>query len=111
MLAAVSRGERYDALTARDAVTAVSTLRSVDDVQIVLAYEQAHTSRQDIVEAANTQVSSLAKDSVNSWSAPPPEAGHACRARPLACERRRTRTIFSLVRGLQRTTSVPMNGS
>lgn len=58
--------KRFDALTARDAATAVSKLRSVDDVQVVLAYEQAHKSRQSVVEAATKQVSALAKEFVNS---------------------------------------------
>ncbi len=58
--------KRFDNLTARDAATAVSKLRSVDDVQVVLAYEQEHKSRQSIIDAANKQVGVIAKDYVNS---------------------------------------------
>lgn len=58
--------KRFDNLTSRDAVTAVGKLASPDDVQVVLAYEQAHKARQTVVDAADKRITELAKELVNS---------------------------------------------
>ncbi|MDQ3610762.1 MAG: ferritin-like domain-containing protein [Actinomycetota bacterium] len=56
----------FDSLTAKDAVAAISGLGLVEQVRVVLAYEQAHKKRQSVVEAADKRSAELAKELVNS---------------------------------------------
>jgi len=56
----------FDGLTAKDAIEQVQQLRSVEEVRIVLAYEQAHKNRLGLVQAANRHVAERATKLVNS---------------------------------------------
>jgi hypothetical protein len=56
----------YEDLTARDAAAAVTRLRDVEQIRVVLAYEAAHKDRQAVIEAGNKHVADLAKELVNS---------------------------------------------
>ncbi|MBW3639053.1 MAG: ferritin-like domain-containing protein [Actinobacteria bacterium] len=57
--------EDFDLLTAKDAIAAISGLGLVEQVRVVLAYEQAHKKRQSVVEAADKRSAELAKELVN----------------------------------------------
>ncbi len=56
----------YDGKPVKEAATAVGRLRSSDDVQVVLAYEKAHKSRQAVLTAGQARVAELATQLVNS---------------------------------------------
>jgi hypothetical protein len=58
--------KNYDDKTANDLTTAINRLRSSDDVQVVLAYEQAHKNRSTVVDAGQRQLAQLAEQLVNS---------------------------------------------
>ena len=58
--------KNYDRLTAKDAIAALNRLRSVDQVKVVLAYEQSNKGRQGIATAARKRISELAKSMINS---------------------------------------------
>lgn len=68
-LGAVSASELpvpgFDALNVDAAANRIGRLTSVDDVQVVLAYEKAHKNRKAIVEAAEKRVRELAVELVN----------------------------------------------
>jgi bacterioferritin (cytochrome b1) len=54
----------YGKLSQPKAVAAVKELDKVEDVQAVLAYEEAHKNRPSIVSAAQVKIADLAKDTV-----------------------------------------------
>ena len=58
--------KNYDRLTAKDAIAALNRLRSVDQVQLVLAYERGNKGRQGIATAAHRRITELARDLVTS---------------------------------------------
>jgi hypothetical protein len=55
---------RYDTLSAQAASKAVTGLENADDVQKVLAYEQAHKARKGVATAAQKRLTHLAEASV-----------------------------------------------
>ena len=54
----------YDSLSTADAVKAVKGLASAHDVRVVIRYEETHKNRTNVVNAAQTRLAALAKDSV-----------------------------------------------
>jgi bacterioferritin (cytochrome b1) len=56
--------KKYDALSAQAASKAVTGLDNADDVQKVLAYEQAHKARKGVATAAQKRLTQLAEESV-----------------------------------------------
>jgi hypothetical protein len=54
----------YDELNVNEAVTAIKELTDPGDVRAILAYEEAHKSRQGVVSAAQTRVAAIAKEVV-----------------------------------------------
>lgn len=56
----------YDGLVAKDVTEQVLGLPTVEQVRVVLAYEQAHKDRLGVVQAANRRVAQLAAELVNS---------------------------------------------
>lgn len=56
----------YDALSSKDAVTAVRALESVEDVQAVARYEERHKNRSGVVTAARNRHAEMAKATVAS---------------------------------------------
>lgn len=54
----------YDELNVSDAVAAVKELTAPSDIRAILAYEEAHKSRQRIVSAAQTRVAAIAQEVV-----------------------------------------------
>ncbi|SDO47782.1 hypothetical protein SAMN05428965_4122 [Geodermatophilus sp. DSM 45219] len=54
----------YDSLSTQDAVKAVKQLRTAHDVRVIIRYEETHKARTSVVNAAQTQVASLAKEAV-----------------------------------------------
>ena len=58
--------KNYDRLTAKDAIGALNRLRSVDEVQVVLAYERSNKNRQGVTEASHKRITELAKNLINS---------------------------------------------
>ena len=67
-LGAVSASElpvkNFDNLSVGDAVKAVKGLTEAHDIRVVIAYEEAHKTRANVVSAAQTQLASLAKEAV-----------------------------------------------
>ncbi|MCV7103903.1 hypothetical protein [Mycobacterium palustre] len=55
---------KYDDLSITDAIAAIKKLTAPDDVRSILAYEEAHKSRQRVVSAAQTRVAAIAQDVV-----------------------------------------------
>ncbi|MCW0213916.1 MAG: ferritin-like domain-containing protein [Pseudonocardia sp.] len=55
---------RYDELSVQQAVGEVRKLRSPDDLQAVIRYEEQHKNRSGIVSAARTRFAAVAKDVV-----------------------------------------------
>lgn len=51
----------YDDLNAQEAIREIKALRDAEDVRAVVSYEKAHANRTTVVNAAQTQVSELAK--------------------------------------------------
>lgn len=56
----------YDRLTAKDAIAGLNRLRSVEEVQAVLAYERSNKGRQGIAAAAQKRITELARNLINS---------------------------------------------
>ena len=56
--------KNYDNLSTADAIKAVKALKQVEDVRAIVAYEEAHQARRNVVSAAQTQVAALAKQVV-----------------------------------------------
>lgn len=56
--------KEYDALSAQAASKAVTGLENADDVQKVLAFEQAHKARKSVATAAQKRLTELAEASV-----------------------------------------------
>ena len=56
----------YENKTANEIATAISRLRSANDIQVVLAYEKAHKNRSSVLDAGTRQVAKLAEQLVNS---------------------------------------------
>ena len=54
----------YDQLSVSDAVKAVKNLKTPHDIRVVIAYEEAHKARANVVSAAQTQLASIAKEAV-----------------------------------------------
>ncbi len=54
----------YDRLTRPRAVALVGTLSQPEDVRSVIAYEESHRNRPDVVSAAQVRLSEIAKDVV-----------------------------------------------
>lgn len=54
----------YDELNVSEAVAAVKELTDPGDVRAIIAYEEAHKSRQRVVSAAQTRVAAVAQDIV-----------------------------------------------
>lgn len=69
-LGAVSASELpvpdFDTLTNKDAVAALRDLTTVEDIRVLLAYEQAHKARSVVVDAAEKRVREIATELVNS---------------------------------------------
>jgi bacterioferritin (cytochrome b1) len=57
--------KKYDTLSGPAAVKAFSRLDKSEDVQVVLAYEQAHKARKGVSNAAQKRLSELADESVS----------------------------------------------
>ena len=56
--------KNYDNLTVVQAVKAVKELQEPRDIRVVIAYEEAHKNRADVVSALQTQLAALAKEAV-----------------------------------------------
>jgi bacterioferritin (cytochrome b1) len=56
--------KKYDTLSGQAAIKAVTSLEEADDVQKVLAFEQAHKARKGVTTAAQKRLSELAEASV-----------------------------------------------
>src|SRR5687767_6212325 len=56
--------KNFDQLSVADAVKAVKGLKEPRDIRVVIHYEEAHKDRANVVSAAQTQLASLAKESV-----------------------------------------------
>jgi hypothetical protein len=56
--------KNFDNLSVGDAVKAVKGLKEPHDIRVVIAYEEAHKSRANVVSAAQTQLAALAKEAV-----------------------------------------------
>jgi hypothetical protein len=56
--------KNYDDLNVTDAVAAIKDLTVPKDVRVIIAYEEAHKSRQSVVSAAQTRVAAIAKEAV-----------------------------------------------
>ncbi len=54
----------YDSLSTQDAIKAVKQLKTAHDVRVIIRYEETHKARTSVVNAAQTQVASLAKEAV-----------------------------------------------
>lgn len=54
----------YDKLTKPRAITAVKKLSTAADVRAVIAYEESHKNRADVVSAAQVRLADIAKDVV-----------------------------------------------
>ena len=54
----------YDSLSTQDAIKAVKELKTAHDVRVIIRYEETHKARTSIVNAAQTQVATLAKEAV-----------------------------------------------
>lgn len=58
--------KNYDDKTATEITTAISRLRSAEEVQVLVAYEKAHKDRSSVVEAGKRHLAQLAEQLVNS---------------------------------------------
>ena len=56
--------EDYDELNVTEAVNAIKALTAPADVRAILAYEEAHKSRQGVISAAQTRVAHIAQEVV-----------------------------------------------
>jgi hypothetical protein len=56
--------KNYDSLSVGDAVKAVKGLKTAHDINVVIRYEETHKSRENVVNAAQTQLAELAKEAV-----------------------------------------------
>ena len=56
--------KNYDDLNVNDAVAAIKDLSVPRDVRVIIAYEEAHKSRQGVISAAQTRVAAIAKEAV-----------------------------------------------
>ncbi|MCW2622250.1 MAG: uncharacterized protein JWL64_1852 [Frankiales bacterium] len=54
--------KKYDELNNTDAIAAVRKLDDVQDLRAVLAYEEAHKARVNVISAAQTRTAAIAKD-------------------------------------------------
>lgn len=54
----------YDELNVTEAVNAIKALTAPADVRAILAYEEAHKSRQSVINAAQTRVAHIAQEVV-----------------------------------------------
>ncbi len=54
----------FDSLSTSDAIKAVKALRSPHDVEVMIRYEEAHKARVNVANAAQTQLASIAKETV-----------------------------------------------
>ena len=54
----------YDQLTKPRAIALVKTLSQPEDVRSVIAYEESHRNRPDVVSAAQVRLAEIAKDVV-----------------------------------------------
>ena len=56
----------YDSLNTQDAVKAVKNLNTAHDINVIIRYEETHKNRSPIISAAQTQLTALAKDALDS---------------------------------------------
>jgi hypothetical protein len=56
--------KNYDSLSVGDAVKAVKGLKTAHDINVVIRYEETHKSRENVINAAQTQLAELAKEAV-----------------------------------------------
>ncbi|WP_375488502.1 ferritin-like domain-containing protein [uncultured Jatrophihabitans sp.] len=56
--------KHYETLSVSDAAKAVKGLKQVEDVRAVIAYEEAHSDRSGVINAAQTRVAAIAKEAV-----------------------------------------------
>jgi len=54
----------YDSLSVADAVKAVKNLKTADDINVVIRYEETNKDRSSVTSAAQTQLAALAKEAV-----------------------------------------------
>ena len=57
--------KNYENKKATDVATAISRLRSTDEIQVVLAYEKAHKNRSTVVDSGTHRLEQLAEEFVN----------------------------------------------
>jgi hypothetical protein len=56
--------KNFDQLSVGDAVKAIKNLKTPHDVDVVIRYEETHKNRANVASAAQTQLASLAKETV-----------------------------------------------
>ncbi len=56
--------KNYDQLSVSDAVKAIKGLKEPRDIRVIIAYEQAHKARANVISAAQTSLADLAKEAV-----------------------------------------------
>ncbi len=56
--------KNYDQLSVSDAVKAIKALQEPRDIRVVIAYEEAHKARANVISAAQTSLADLAKEAV-----------------------------------------------
>ncbi|SOD99397.1 hypothetical protein [Blastococcus haudaquaticus] len=56
--------KNFDNLSVGDAVKAIKGLKEPHDIRVIVAYEEAHKARANVVSAAQTQLAALAKEAV-----------------------------------------------
>ncbi|MFP5371253.1 MAG: ferritin-like domain-containing protein [Actinomycetes bacterium] len=56
--------KNFDQLSTGDAVKAIKALKEPRDIRVVIAYEEAHKARANVISAAQTSLADLAKEAV-----------------------------------------------
>jgi bacterioferritin (cytochrome b1) len=54
----------YDSLSQPDAIKAVKQLKTAQDINVIIRYEETHKDRSNVASAAQTQLAALAKEAV-----------------------------------------------
>jgi hypothetical protein len=56
--------KNFDQLTVGDAIKAIKGLKTPQDINVVINYEESHKNRSNVASAAQTQLAALAKEAV-----------------------------------------------
>jgi hypothetical protein len=56
--------KNFDQLTVADAIKAIKGLKTANDINVVIRYEETHKDRANVASAAQTQLAELAKEKV-----------------------------------------------